>query len=132
MEQQPGSVMPAAPTAVNQSTDAGSANGLTLQQLGEQMAALTSSVNEITSKLNMSSTQVKDGTINSDKSLNTEVTGAYDVYDNKRLVDAHNHRMLVLAELQHGQLIERLHNSSNSSLQHMSALPPNAAKASGC
>lgn len=118
--------------AVDNSANAGNANGLTLEQVAAQMAALTSSVNEITSKLNLSSNAVKGTSLNNDQTLSTEVTGAYDVYENKRLIDAHNHRMLIQAEHAQALAVERAHMVALRSIDHFSSLPPVASKVSGC
>jgi methyl-accepting chemotaxis protein len=122
----------AEPSVVSSGADAGSAGGLTLEQVGAQMAALTSSVNEITSKLNQVSNSLNSQSVNENRSVDTELSGAYDIYANIQRVDAGRDRVAVIAERALGLAVERDHMVSLRAHDHFSALPPVNKPASGC
>ncbi len=67
-----------------------------------------------------------------DRSLSTEITGAYDVYENMRRTDVSRDRVQVQAELALANAVELSKALGVRSLDHFSSLPPVASKVSGC
>lgn len=120
---------PAAPSAT---TDTGSVNGADLAQVIAQAvsAGVTSSLNEITAKLNQISDSVKS--VNDDRGFSSEVTGAHDIYENMRRTDVARDRIQVYAEQALANAVELAKGVGMRSLDHFGSLPPVAPKASGC
>lgn len=121
---------PVTTDTTNKTTDAGNQSGITLEQVEAQLGALTSSINEITSKLNQVSNSLNSQSVNENRTLDTELAGADDIYDGKRRGDARLNRLDVIAERSLNLAIERDHLASLRAHDHFAySAPPATAKA---
>jgi hypothetical protein len=91
-------------------------------------AAVTTSLNEITAKLNsleqIVESRIKNTTTNDDTNFEASVTGAYDMFDDLRRANVSRDRIAVYAEQALANAIEIAHGVGMRSLDHFCAVNP--------
>lgn len=99
-----------------------------LGQVAAAMAAVSTSVNEITNKLNAIEGRIKQTSVNDDNNFETTVVGAHDPYDDIRRTSIINHKLSVsMAENADALMKEYLKYTSGvwaRSLDHFCAMNP--------
>jgi len=130
----------ATPAAVagSATVDTGTVHGADLAQVIAQAvaAAVTTSMNEVTAKVNQMLQTVSENTkkvsTSDDTDFKASVTGVYDPYDaqrrmHQRLAELDTVTLKVLA-----QMVEHNDEIFKRSMDHFGSLPPVAPKAAGC
>jgi hypothetical protein len=120
--------------------DAGSVGqGVSLDQVQAvvlaAMAGITTSLNEITNKVNSLETRVKESTANDDTNFETSVTGVDDPFEDKRRSAVSRDRIQIYAEQALAMstqalanAVELSHRAGLQGIDHAAALPPLAPR----
>jgi len=87
-------------------------------------AAVTTSFNEITAKLNELESRIKQTSVNDDTNFEANVVGAYDMYDEQRRSNVSHARIAVYAEQALAHAVEASHALSMRSIDHFCATNP--------
>jgi hypothetical protein len=116
------------------STASGAVTGDNLAQVIAQAvaAAVTTSLNEVTAKINQMlqsvSENIKKQSANDDTNFEASVTGSYDMFDDLRRANVSRDRIAVYAELALKQALEHNDSVFQRSMDHFGALPPIAPR----
>ncbi|HTT78586.1 MAG TPA: hypothetical protein VMF86_02810 [Stellaceae bacterium] len=128
----------ATPASTIANTATGAVTGDNLAQIIAQAVAgaVTTSLNEITAKINQLTDSVSEAlkklSVNDDNNFETTVVGAHDPYDDLRRNGVSRDRVQAYAEQALANAIKHSDALAMRSLDHFGSLPPVAAKPTGC
>lgn len=117
-------------------TDSGNDNGANIAQVLAQVAAgmagLTTTLNEITAKLNSVSENLKKSSTNDDTNFEISSTGVSDPFDEVRRNYAQRDQIFTIGLQALSKMVENGDALMKRSLDHFGSLPPINKPATGC